>query len=88
MDRRRQPQVALQLIEHIAQAGWDALTTRHRKSQALGLTLSVVRVLAEYDDAHPIARGQLHGTQQLRRIDRRARGLALTDKGFELATGR
>lgn len=86
---RRQPQwqVAVQLFEDVAQAGRHLLAPWHGESQTLGLPLAVIWVLAEDGDAHLIARGQLQRAQHLRRVDRSARSLALTHKGFELASG-
>jgi len=79
-------QIALQLLEDVAQTGRHSVAGRHRKRQALGLAFAVVRVLAEDDDPHLISRRQLQRAQDTGGVDHRARDLPRRDEILELST--
>mmetsp|Transcript_6201 Transcript_6201/g.11031 ORF Transcript_6201/g.11031 Transcript_6201/m.11031 type:complete len:219 (-) Transcript_6201:83-739(-) len=74
-------EVALDLLEDVAQAGREGHALGHAERQALGLARAVVGVLAEDYDTGLGQRRQAQRTQRLGRVDRRAGGRALGQKG-------
>ena len=67
--RRGQAEVARELLADVAQAGRNPDTGCHGKRQSLGLTWSVVGVLAQDHHPHLGQRRQRQGPQRLRRVD-------------------
>ena len=63
-----QPQVSLQLLEHIAQAGWHPHARRDRKCKPVGLAWAVIWILPQNHHPHLCEIGQAQGPQGIRGV--------------------
>ena len=74
--------------ENIAQAERHPLAGLHRKSQPVGLIRSVVRILANNDNANLRQGRELQGTQRLVGVNDGTSGQSLSHKAAERQPGR
>ena len=68
--------VTFDFLEDVDQRGWKSYTVVYRKTEAVRLSRSVVWVLADDDDLHPVERTEVEGIEyQLSRRIYRALGI-------------
>lgn len=81
MRRWNETNVRTQLLEDVGEAWWNRDPSVHRKAQTVGLSVTVVRILSEDDDARVGERSRVERAKHL--IVRRVHGSPGTLFGHE-----
>lgn len=81
MRRRYETNVRTQLLEDVGEAWWNSDPSVHRKAQAVGLSVTVIRILSENDDARVGERRRVERAKHL--IVRWVHGSSGTLSGHE-----
>ncbi len=86
MARLRNPEIILELFEHVLERRWRRCWWLHGKRQPMSLARAVIGVLAEDHDSHGGERSEVQGCEHVvvRRVDGVLRAL-VCDKGLKLS---
>lgn len=80
-------QIILKLFENIFEWRWLSYSILHRKTQAMGLSLSMIRVLSKNNDPNPVKRSQIKSIEYIWsfRIDNISHFFFLEKKFFDIS---